>query len=325
MFHYEPKDLNVKEVHRLLIGGVGPRPIALVSTLSEDGIPNLSPFSFFNVFGANPPVLAFSPSRRGRDKSFKDTYNNLIRTKECVVQVVTFPMIEQVNLASAEYPSDVNEFLKSGLTPLDSDIVKPKRVKESPFQMECKLLKMESFGEGGSSANISICEIVKFHISEDIFKDGIIHPELIDLVGRMSADFYTRAKGFLFETEQPRIKKSIGYDSLPESMKKSNIYSANDLGRFATIEKIPNKDEVNLFVNKIEQESFENFESSEEAFYRYKEQKNYRKMFKAALNLSKENHSHSKVFFELTAKTALDKNDIDFAWNTIIYADNLKL
>ena len=125
MFHYEPKDLDVKEVHRLLIGGIGPRPIALVSTLSEDGTPNLSPFSFFNVFGANPPVLAFSPSRRGRDKSFKDTYNNLVRTKECVVQVVTYSMIEQVNLASAEYPSDINEFIKSGLTPVDSDIVKP--------------------------------------------------------------------------------------------------------------------------------------------------------------------------------------------------------
>ena len=324
MFHYEPKDLSVKEVHRLLIGGIGPRPIALVSTLSEDGIPNLSPFSFFNVFGANPPVLAFSPSRRGRDKSFKDTYNNLIRTKECVVQVVTYPMIEQVNLASTEYPSELNEFIKSGLTPVDSDIVKPKRVKESPFQMECKLLKMESFGEGGSSANISICKVLKFHIAEDIFKDGIIHPERIDLVGRMSANFYTRAKGFIFETEQPRIKKTIGYDSLPGLIKTSLIYSANDLGKFATTEKIPDEDEVKLFINQLEKDLFENFESTEEAFYRYKEQKNYRKMLKAAANLSKENHPHSKKFFELTAKTALDNNEIDFAWKAALYVNNLK-
>ena len=324
MFHYEPKDLSVKEIHRLLIGGIGPRPIALVSTLSEDGIPNLSPFSFFNVFGANPPVLAFSPSRRGRDKSFKDTYNNLIRTKECVVQAVTYPMIEQVNLASTEYPSELNEFIKSGLTPVDSDIVKPKRVKESPFQMECKLLKMESFGEGGSSANISICEIVKFHIAEDIFKDGIIHPELIDLVGRMSANYYTRAKGFIFETEQPKIKKTIGYDSLPGIIKASLIYSANDLGKFATTEKIPDENEVKLFISQLEKDSFENFESTEEAFYRYKEKKNYRKMLKAAVNLSKENHPHSKKYFELTAKTALDNNEIDFAWKAAMYVNNLK-
>ena len=324
MLHYEPKELSVKEIHRLLIGGIGPRPIALVSTLSEDGIPNLSPFSFFNVFGANPPVIAFSPSRRGRDKSFKDTYNNLIRTKECVVQVVTYPIIEQVNLASAEYPPDVNEFIKSGLTPVDSDIVKPERVKESPFQMECKLLKMESFGEGGSSANISICEVLKFHIAEDIFKDGIIHPELIDLVGRMSANFYTRAKGFLFETDQPRIKKSIGYNLLPESMKNSIIYSANDLGKFATSEKVPSREEVKLFIDEIEIQTFENFETSEEAFYRYREQNNYKKMVKAAIILSKDDHPNNKMFFELTAKNALKNNDIDFAWKTAMCFDNLK-
>jgi len=147
MFHYEPKDLTVREVHRLLLGGVAPRPIALVSTISVDGINNLSPFSFFNAFGANPPIVAFSPSRRGRDSSLKDTYNNLIATKECVIQSVTHSMVEQVNLASAEFPSDYDEFVKSGLTPLISELVKPKRVKESPFQMECKLLEMKSFGD----------------------------------------------------------------------------------------------------------------------------------------------------------------------------------
>ena len=324
MYHYKPEDLSVKEVHRLLIGGVGPRPIALVSTLSGDGIPNLSPFSFFNVFGANPPVIAFSPSRRGRDKSLKDTYNNLIKTKECVVQVVTFPMIEQVNLASTEYPSGVNEFIKSGFTAIDSDIVNPKRVKESPFQMECKLLKMESFGEGGSSANIAICEVLKFHISEDIFIDGIIHPDLIDLVGRMSGNYYTRAKGLIFKTIQPRIKKSIGYDSLPEFIKNSAIYSANNLGKFATTEKIPAEDEVKLFVDQLEKEIFKNFESSEEAFYRYKEQNDYKKMLRSAFDIIKENHPRKNIFLELTAKCALDNNDIDFAWNVAMYAGNIK-
>lgn len=324
MFHYEPKDLSVREVHKLLIGGIGPRPIALVSTLSENGIPNLSPFSFFNVFGANPPVIAFSPSRRGRDKSFKDTYKNIINTKDCVVQVVTYPMIQQVNLASAEYPSDFNEFVKSGLTPVDSDVVKPDRVKESPFQMECRLLKMESFGEGGSSANMAICEVLKFHVAEDIFIDGIIHPELIDLVGRMGADFYTRAKGFVFETIQPRMKQSIGYDSLPEFIKNSTIYSANNLGKFATTEKIPSEEEIRLFVEHLEKETTDNFESSEEAFYRYKEQNNFKKMLKTALSLTKENHPRIKLLFELAAKCALDNNDIDFAWKAAMYIGNLK-
>ncbi len=314
MFHYEPKDLGVREVHRLLIGGIGPRPIALVSTLSKDGIPNLTPFSFFNAFGANPPIIAFSPSRRGRDSSLKDTYYNLINTEECVVQVVTYSMVEQANLASTEYPPDINEFTKSGFTPIDSDIVKPKRVKESPFQMECKLRKMESFGEGGSSANIAICEVLKFHIAEDIFKDGVIHPELIDLVGRMSANFYSRAKGFIFETAQPGPKKCIGYDGLPEFIRDSFIYSANNLGKFATTDKIPSDEEVNIFIEKIEKENIEDFESSEEAFFRYEQQKDYKKMLKAALNLVKNNHNKKKVFIELTAKCALENGDFDFAW-----------
>ncbi len=227
MFHYNPKDLPVPKVHQLLLGGVGPRPIALVSTLSVDGIPNLTPFSFFNVFGANPPVLAFSPSRRGRDATLKDTYYNLMKTKECVVQSVTFPMVEQISLASTQYPPEVDEFKKSGLTPVDSDIVKPKRVKESPFQMECKLLEIKSFGEGGASANIAICEVVRFHIAEDIFENGIIHPDLIDLVGRMSGNFYNRASGnSIFEIEKPVLKKGIGYDEIPAFIKEfSYIFS----------------------------------------------------------------------------------------------------
>ncbi len=182
MLHFTPKELPVPKVHQFLIGGVSPRPIALVSTLSKDGIPNLSPFSFFNVFGANPPIVAFSPSRRGRDSSLKDTYHNIVETKECVIQTVTYPMVEQVSLASTQYKSEVNEFIKSGLTPIESDIVKPYRVKESPFQMECKLLEMKSYGGGGSSANIAICEVLKFHIAEDIIKDGIIQPDLLTLL-----------------------------------------------------------------------------------------------------------------------------------------------
>lgn len=326
MLHYEPKDLSIPEVQRLLQGGIGPRPIALVSTLSEEGIPNLTPFSFFNVFGANPPVIAFSPSRRGRDASLKDSYNNIVKTKECVVQSVTFNMVEQISLASTEYPPEVNEFEKSGLTPIPSDLVKPFRVKESPFQMECKLLHMISIGEGGASANIAICEVIKFHISEDIISNGIIHPDKIDLVARMSANFYARASGSaIFEVEKPIVKKGIGYDRLPEYFKDSLIYSGNNLGKFGNIEILPTENEIEEFIKTEEKEHIDSFEASEEAFYRYQFQNDYRKMFKAAIFLTKEKHFKSRIFVELSAKSALENNNIQYAWRCAMAVSKLGL
>jgi flavin reductase (DIM6/NTAB) family NADH-FMN oxidoreductase RutF len=324
MLHYETKDLALPEVHRLLLGGVGPRPIALVSTLSENGIPNLTPFSFFNVFGYNPPVIAFSPSRRGRDATLKDTYYNLIKTRECVVQCVTYSMVEQISLASTEYPPEVNEFDKSGLTPIDSDIVKPKRVKESPFQMECKLIDIYSFGTGGGSANIAVCEVIKFHVAEDILKDGIIQPDLIDLAARMSDNFYCRASGpAIFEVERPVAKKGIGYDMLPSFMKESYIYSANNLGKFGNIEAIPTIEDVDNFIKEIEESNTKPLELTEEAFFRYKRHNKYNNMLKVALQLFKENNPKSKVYIELTAKCALENNDINFAWKTALFAGKI--
>jgi flavin reductase (DIM6/NTAB) family NADH-FMN oxidoreductase RutF len=322
MFHIEPKDVTTKEVHRLLLGGVAPRPIALVSTISNNGFNNLTPFSFFNVFGANPPIIAFSPSRRGRDATLKDTYYNLMENGECVVQSVTYSMVEQINLASTEYDPDVDEFVKSGLTPIDSDIVKPKRVKESPFQMECKLREMRSFGEGGSSANIAICEVVKFHIAEDIFRDGIIHPDLIDLAGRMSNDFYCRASGeAVFEMKKPSHSKGVGYDKLPDFIKDSDVYSANNLGKFGIIEQIPSDEEVNIFIADFDKKEIRLFEPTLEAFYRYQMQGDVEKMLKAALELRRQNYNKSRKLFELTAKRALEKNEIVFAWKSALYAD----
>lgn len=321
MKHYLPKDLTVPEVQRLLQGGIGPRPIALVSTISKNGVNNLTPFSFFNVFGANPPVIAFSPSRRGKDGSLKDTYLNLMDNGECVVQAVTYDMVEQVSLASTEYPYEVDEFTKSGLTPIDSDLVKPKRVKESPFQMECKLLEMRSFGNGGASANIAICEVLKFHVSNDLFVDGFIHPNKIDLVARMSRDFYCRAFGdVIFEVEKPIGKKGIGYDQLPEFIKTSNVYSANNIGKFGNTETIPSDDQVIDFINSIKQTDFDNYESGEEAFYRYSRDRNYEYMLKASLDVIDSDIIKGKRFLELTARTALESNNTDFAWKTAIYA-----
>ena len=318
MHHYEPKDLSVPEVHKLLLGGVAPRPIALVSTISKDGINNLSPFSFFNAFGANPPVVAFSPSRRGRDASLKDTYNNLMETGECVIQAVTHSIVEQVSLASAEYPPDIDEFVKSGLTPIDSDIVKPKRVKESPFQMECRLLEMKSFGEGGASANLAICEVLKFHVSEDLFTNGIIDPLKIDLVARMSGNFYTRAGLGVFVVEKPIGKKCIGYDQIPQHIRESEIYSANDLGKFGNSESIPDKEDVNRFIQNVIKETPEGFTYADNAFLEYQEQNDYKKMFQAALSITE----NKKVNLQLTAKCALKNNDVDFAWKVALFAGN---
>ena len=317
MLHYEPKDLSVPDVHRLLLGGVAPRPIALVSTISNNGISNLSPFSFFNAFGANPPIVAFSPSRRGKDATLKDTYKNLVDTKECVIQAVTHSLVEQISLASAEFSSDIDEFIKSGLTPINSDLIKPKRVKESPFQMECRLIEMKSFGEGGAAANLAICEVLKFHIAEDIFTNGIIDPVKIDLVARMSGNYYSRAGSGVFEIEKPIGKKCIGYDRIPKHIRESDVLSANDLGKFGNSEFIPGDNEVIDFIEKIKKENLTDFENGYDAFLRYKRVHNHKKMLKAALNMNE----NKKKNLELTAKCALNNNDMNFAWYTALFVE----
>lgn len=324
MLHYEIKDLAVPELHKLLLGGIAPRPIALVSTLSKDGESNLSPFSFFNAFGVNPPMIAFSPARRGRDSSLKDTYKNLVSTKECVVQAVTYSMVEQISLASTEYPSGIDEFVKSGLTPIESDIVKPKRVKESPFQMECKLVDMKSYGESGGSANMAICEILKLHVAEDIFTDGIIDPQKIDLIARMSGNYYCRANGkAIFEVEKPLVNIGIGYDQLPDYIKLSKVYSANNLAKFGNATSIPDDEIIKDFITEIVNIDTEGFEISEEAFYRYERLSNYKYMMKASIQFIKENHPKSKYFIEITAKCAVENNDMDFAWKAAMCTEKI--
>lgn len=321
MKEYLPQEISVPEVQRLLQGGIGPRPIALVSTISKDGINNLSPFSFYNVFGANPPVIAFSPSRRGKDGSFKDTYLNLVETKECVVQAVTYSMVEQVSLASTEYERGIDEFVKSGLTPIDSDIVKPKRVKESPFQMECKLIDMMSYGNGGASANMAVCEVIKFHVNEEVFINGIIHPNKIDLVARMSGDFYCRAFGDnVFEVEKPLAKKGIGYDQIPDFIKNSNIYSANNLGKFGNIEIIPSANAITEYIEEVRRSIKNESDHSIVLFENFQNQKNFIKMLQIVLVNSNLSPSDKKQMLEKTAKVALEVNQTEIAWKIALFA-----
>lgn len=319
MIHVEPKDLSTRQAHWYLLGGVAPRPIALVSTLSADGTPNLSPFSFFNAFGANPPTVAFSPSRRGRDGTTKDTYKNLVQTRECVIQAVTHSIVEQVNLASTEYPSEFDEFVKSGLTPVKSDLVKPYRVQESPFQMECRLTQMVELGTGPGSGNLAICEVVKFHIAEDIVRDGIIVPDLIDLVGRNGGDYYTRASGHaVFALAKPLGTPGMGFDRLPEYILRSDILSANNLGQLAGAAAIPDHEESASFVSKCGASDPE-----EQTFERLRRRHQYEEMLSVALGFAARSHSKTRMYFEATAREALENRDVSFAWHILVYASSL--
>ena len=317
MQHFDPKEMTVQEIFRLLQGGIAPRPIALVSTLSSSGIRNLAPFSFFNAFGGNPPTVIFSPSRRQRDGTVKDTYTNLTATRECVIQAVTYAMVQQVSLASTEYSSDVDEFVKCGLTPINSDKVKPPRVAESPFQMECILKQMIPIGDGPGSGNLAICEVVRFHIDERVVKDGQIDPQLLDLVGRNSADWYTRASGdAVFYVKKPITSIGIGVDQIPETIRNSGVFTASNLGQLGNSERMPTDDELRGFaalLSPAEGSSFE-FES------RHKHN-DYRMMFRIASTTARTNVEQGATRMELAARCALESaNDIEFAWKAALCA-----
>jgi flavin reductase (DIM6/NTAB) family NADH-FMN oxidoreductase RutF len=218
---------------------VGPRPIALASTVSDAGVRNLAPFSFFNAFGSNPPMVAFAPNRRGRDGTVKHTYLNATATGEFVIAAVSHAMVQQMNVASAEYAAGVDEFVKSGLTPLPASLVRPALVAESPFQMECRLFREVELGTGPGSGLMLIGEVVAFHVDETRMRDGILDPGLLDLVGRNGGAFYTRASGAaLLEIAKP-VGQPLGYDALPAVLKASRILTGNDLGRLANSAAMP--------------------------------------------------------------------------------------
>jgi len=248
MISISPQDIATSKLHGYLLGSIAPRPIAFASTLDSDGNPNLSPFSFFNVFSANPPILIFSPARRVRDNTIKHTLINARETKEVVINIVNYSIVQQVSLASTEYADGVNEFKKSGLTMLKSDIVKPFRVAESPVQLECKVKEVVELGQEGGAGNLIICEVVKLHIDESILdENGAIDQHKIDLVARMGGNWYSRANKGMFEVPKPLSTLGIGVDSLPEEVRNSQILTGNDLGMLGNIEHYPNQQDVNKF------------------------------------------------------------------------------
>lgn len=274
MLSINPKEISPVKLQSYLQTAVSPRPIAFASTMDDDGNPNLSPFSFFNVFSSNPPILIFSPARRVRNNTIKHTLINAQDTSEVVINIVNFDMVQQMSLSSTEYPEGVNEFIKAGFTMLPSDIIAPYRVAESPVQFECIVNDIIALGTEGGAGNLVICEVVKIHIHESVLDENqMIDQYKIDVISRLGGNWYSRANEGLFEVEKPLNTLGIGVDMIPNFIKESGYFDGNDLGKLGNIETIPNEEEITIFVK-------ENFEvkavlSSDDFDTKFKKAKEY--------------------------------------------------
>ena len=297
MVSIDPKNLTVQKLHQYLLGAIGPRPIAFASTVDAEGKPNLAPFSFFNVFSANPPILIFSPARSGRTNTTKDTYNNVKIVPEVVINVVNYDIVHQMSLASSPYAPGVNEFEKAGFTALKSDNVKPFRVAESPVQFECKVNEVIELGTEGGAGNLIICEVLKIHIHDEVLdSNGMIDQQKIDLVARMGGDWYSRANAeSMFEITKPISTCGIGFDALPVDIKSSKVLSGNNLGHLAGIEKIPDETNVNEYKLLELSDLFVSLEDN-------------------PLALEEELHKR--------AQSLLDENKLEEAWLTLLSFNN---
>ena len=244
----EPSSIPQPELHNYLVTAVAPRPIAFASTIDKDGTVNLSPFSFFNIFSSNPPVMIFSPARSGRDNSTKHSYQNVKEIPEVTINIVNYPIVEQMSLSSTAYAKGVNEFVKAGLTEVPSQKVKPPRVKEAPVSFECVVDDVIELGDSGGAGNLVIARVVLIHINEEYLDaDGKLDTKKLDLVARMGGSLYCRANGdALFEIPKPIRRKGIGVDTLPASIRNSNILTGNNLGRLGNIEELPSQEMINI-------------------------------------------------------------------------------
>jgi flavin reductase (DIM6/NTAB) family NADH-FMN oxidoreductase RutF len=291
---FYPKDLSTVEVQNLLQGAVTPRPIAFASTVDKAGNVNLSPFSFFNMFSSNPPILIFSPSRRVRDNSNKHTLENILEVPEVVIHIVGFDRVEQMSLASTEYPRGVNEFEKAGLIPVKSELVSPPRVKEAAVALECKVIEVKALGSEGGAGNLVICEVIAMHISEAILDEkGVIDPHKLSPVARLGGSWYSKiTPDSLFQIPKPLTNLGIGVDQIPDEIRNSPILTGNNLGRLGNVMKLPSREEV---------EDFSNSEEIHEMRLRFKND------FDSWLD-----HLH------LRAKEELDQGNVETAWKFLL-------
>jgi flavin reductase (DIM6/NTAB) family NADH-FMN oxidoreductase RutF len=253
-----PGTVTTAEMHQFLLAAVAPRPIAFVSTVDENGVPNLAPYSFFNAFSSNPPIIIFSSNRRVRDNTTKDTLHNVTTTREAVINMVSHSIVHQAAVASCEYPNEVSEFVKAGLTPIPSEIVKPFRVAESPVQMECVVKDIISLGEHGGAGNLIMCEVVRFHVNENVLDErGKIDQNKIDLMGRMGRIAYVRASGdAIINIAQPVEPLGMGFDGLPAALRNSKTLTGNDLGMLAGKPDLPTAEAIEAARNLPEIATF---------------------------------------------------------------------
>lgn len=247
----DPNTISTAELQQILLTAVAPRPIALASTVDKNGNVNLSPFSFFNVFSANPPILIFSPARRIKDNTSKHTYENIKEVKEVVVNIVNFSMVEQMSLSSTEYAKGVNEFTKSGFTAIASDRIKPPRIAEAPISFECIVDNVIELGTDGGAGNLIISRVVNIHIRNEYKgNDGNLDTEKLDLVARMGGSWYCRAsKDSLFEIPKPIYSTGIGVDALPMHARNSKVLTGNDLGRLGNMAEKPSFESIEKHKN----------------------------------------------------------------------------
>ncbi len=294
MFTVDPKETKTGILHSYMLAAIAPRPIAFASTIDKDGNMNLAPFSFFNAFGSKPPTIVFSPARRVRDNTIKHTLENIYDTKEVVINVVNYDMVQQMSLASTEYPKGTSEFVKAGFTPIASQLIRPFRVKESPVQMECKVIEVKEMGQEGGAANLIICEILLMHINEDILTaDKKIDANKIDLVARMGGDLYCRASGnAIFNVAKPNSSLGMGIDQLPEQIRHSTILTGNNLGQLGNIQKLP---------EALTVEEFRHRDFMKELFSKF----------------GKDEKTLQLKLHEL-AKTLLDQGHVNEAWNVLL-------
>ena len=297
MLTIDPKAIPVSKLHHYLLGAVGPRPIAFASTVDAEGNENLAPFSFFNVFSANPPIMIFSPARSGRTNTTKDTYNNVKVVPEVVINVVNYDIVHQMSLASSPFASDVSEFEKAGFTALDSETIQPKRVAESPVQFECKVIEVKELGDQGGAGNLIFCEVLRIHINENVLnEEQMIDQHKIDLVSRMGGNWYCRAdENSMFEIMKPITTVGVGFDALPEDIKSSTILTGNDLGQLAGIEALPDETDVNEFKLLELSDLFVSLE---------------------------DNASQLEMELHTKAKALLNENKLEDAWMTLLAFNN---
>ncbi|MEJ6661082.1 MAG: flavin reductase family protein [Bacteroidia bacterium] len=254
MLTLDPKELPIPKLHHYLLGSIGPRPIAFASTIDAEGNRNLAPFSFFNVFSANPPILIFSPARSGRTNTTKNTHDNVKAVAEVVINVVTYDMVHQMSLTSSPFEAGVDEFEKAGFTPIASDTIRPFRVKESPVQIECKVLEIKELGQNGGAGNLVICEVQKIHIDERVLDENqMVDQKKIDLVSRMGGNWYCRANdASMFEVDKPITTIGVGVDSLPINIRTSSQLTGNDLGILGNMQAIPTDEEIKAELSVID-------------------------------------------------------------------------